>query len=253
VGIIATTTQDLTTAREFLEKIKNGIPVENVIVNEDIDFPTSSEDRRINSKLKVNDCTFMGRVNLSLIFEQEVDFSGSVFFREVSFYKSHFDNFLCFSKRHDDGFKFSKFKDSIEFMEVEFQNVDFERVEFDSDVDFRDAKFSGIFDISSARFKGIAEFDALNLYHEQPQFGEGCKIRLNDASFFRLMVHWKDIKDHIEAANPPDYSTLIKNYAELGWFDDADDCYLAYKNLFWEADYLDLYSGYVGTKKRIKK
>ena len=244
------TNREIITASELIEKIKSGEPIKNVIIEGDVEYKRSDEVYRIDSKIEVNDCIFKGRVTISLTFGDEVDFSGSIFCREVSFYKSHFEGPVYFSKRHADGFKFAEFKNVVGFREANFRYVDLERVRFENDVDFQEARFFGIVDISRAFFGGVVKFDTVHL--DIMQFNPRCKIRLNDALFRRLRVHWNHIEEYIEGANPSDYSALIKNYTELGWFEDADACYLAYKDLFWESDCLKLLTRYLGMKRIIK-
>lgn len=240
--------QNRMNAKDFLENIKNGKLVKNAIINEDID---SSHDRIIDHEINVIDCIFKGRLNLSHTFKKNVDFSGSVFCKEVSFYRSHFEGTLHFSNRHDNEFKFAIFKGPVEFRDAEFKYVDLERVKFEDDVDFQEARFFGIVNFNSAVFKGMVEFNTKNLGYKQ--FDQGCKIRLNNANFHIFKVHWRDIKKYIDAASPSVYGALVKNYTDIGWFDDADDCFFAYKGLFLDRDYLNLYRLYVNKKSKIKK
>jgi hypothetical protein len=57
-------------------------------------------------------------------------------------------------------------------------------------------------------------------------------------AFHRLHAHWNDIKDYLESPEPSDLNSLVENYKELGWFEDADNCYLEYKKLIIYTDYL---------------
>jgi len=143
-------------------------------------------------------------------------------------------------------------------MDSQFQSLDFERVRFDGDVYFRGSQFEGILDINSAYFKNNIEFDTINT--GRAQFKQGCKIRLNDANFHRLMIHWNDLKSYLEAEDPSDLNALVKNYGNLGWFDDADNCYLAYKKKLIYNDYLifltpisNFKSRYINSKKFVFK
>lgn len=117
-------------------------------------------------------------------------------------------------------------------------------------MDFQEAHFLGILDMHSTHFGRTVKFDTITLNQNRPQFDKKCKIRINDASFHWLEVHWRDIEDHIEAANPSDYGALIKNYTELGWFGDADECFLAYKNSLLESFELKIFSIYLSVVKR---
>lgn len=107
---------------EALKRIVEGTPIENCIINEDLEYPLDSE-RSIKFDVKIHNCifkgdvrlesiNFMGKVNISQatfcqklslsdscfnksanfsrIFKGEVDFSGAKFNREASFSNSHF-------------------------------------------------------------------------------------------------------------------------------------------------------------------
>jgi len=255
-------------AEEALKRIVEGTPIENCIIEEDLEYPLDSE-RSIKFDVKIHNCIFkgdvrleslifMGKVNISQvtfcqklslsgscfkksanfsrIFKGEVDFSGAIFDREVSFSNSHFKDAVFFSRRVDDEFRRAIFKESAEFINSQFEYTDFERVIFNGDVYFLQSQFNGILDISSANFDKGVEFDTVK---HKSQFKKNCKIKLNGAKFHnRLEVQWNDIKNYLEAQNASDLSALVKNYSELGWFDDADNCYLAYKKQLIHNDYL---------------
>jgi hypothetical protein len=60
------------------------------------------------------------------------------------------------------------------------------------------------------------------------------KIRLNlvGAKFDLLELTWKFIKEyHIDSLDDATNLAFIKNYKNIGWYDDADDCYYDYR--FW--------------------
>jgi hypothetical protein len=44
----------------------------------------------------------------------------------------------------------------------------------------------------------------------------------------RLLIHWKSIKEHLKYDSAT-YLLLIKNFRNLGFFEDADACYYQYR------------------------
>lgn len=55
-----------------------------------------------------------------------------------------------------------------------------------------------------------------------------CQLHLDYSDFFRLEFPWKSIKDKL-CYNGPTYLALIKNYNNLEWFEDADNCLYQYR------------------------
>ena len=56
------------------------------------------------------------------------------------------------------------------------------------------------------------------------------QISLRYPDLNQLFVHWDSIKDHIQYDGST-YLALIKNYNNLDWFEDADQCYYEYRKL----------------------
>jgi len=67
-------------ARDVLRKIREGIPIENAIVIEDIIY--FDDPNLINHDVKISNCIFKGNVRLeALIFKGKVNISHSFFVR----------------------------------------------------------------------------------------------------------------------------------------------------------------------------
>ena len=73
------------------------------------------------------------------------------------------------------------------------------------------------------------------------KYNENSEITLRESSFQNLKVPWKLIENRLIYSTEISssemlidkltYLNLIKNFNEIGWFDDADSCYFAYKKL----------------------
>ena len=66
-------------------------------------------------------------------------------------------------------------------------------------------------------------------------FDNESSITLNGSHFDLMIISWDALKNHLFVEPEMDviYLSLIKNFKELGWWNDADDCsfqYSLYKN-----------------------
>ena len=98
--------------------------------------------------------------------------------------------------------------------------------------DFRGAKFTGGYanfwrakfaggnaDFLGAEFGGYANFLGAEFDKE---------LTFNDLKFDRLYITWESIKDKL-VYNGPAYLALVKNFKVIEQFNDADNCYYAYR------------------------
>ena len=54
-------------------------------------------------------------------------------------------------------------------------------------------------------------------------------MRVSSAQhFFHLTSEQRELKNHLNY-NESFYIALIKNYRDMGWFTEADDCYYTYR------------------------
>ena len=121
------------------------------------------------------------------------------------------------------------------FVGAEFAggNADFVGAEFaGGNADFRGAKFTGGYanfwrakfaggnaDFLGAEFGGYANFLGAEFDKE---------LTFNDLKFDRLYITWESIKDKL-VYNGPAYLALVKNFKVIEQFNDADNCYYAYR------------------------
>lgn len=208
------------------------------------------------------------------IFNEWTYFNGAQFNRYANFMSSKFD------KRAD--FKYIWFQDSIEFQEAVFEgDARFWDTKFDKDVKFMNVKFGQDAEFWGARFGGDVNFAGTNFaryayFNDNPSsrltrakfnkslildnaiiykmwldkvdFCEESRISLNNSDFNQLTVRWDAIKDHL-IYDGAAYLALIKNFKNLEYFVDADDCYYQYRwnsqsrKSWWEwSKYVDILS-----------
>jgi hypothetical protein len=148
-------------------------------------------------------------------FKGNADFAGTQFVRDVIFRSSHFYGGSSFGLASFGGF--------ADFANVTFENTAFFAVaKFDDNAHFLDAKFNKDLVLESARI--------YNMQLDNATFGKNSTISLKDADFTRLVVPWSTIRDRLEF-NGAAYLALVKNYKNLEWFNDADDCYYEYRQI----------------------
>jgi len=148
------------------------------------------------------------------------------------------------------------FAGNATFVGTQFSgNVVFREARFGKDAYFGLANFEGFSDFTASRFEGLAIFavtkfadnarfldssfdgqlvlESARIYSMQldgATFGPKATITLKDADFTRLMARWNAIKDRL-VYDPTAYLALVKNYRNLEWRTDANDCYYRYRRL----------------------
>jgi uncharacterized protein YjbI with pentapeptide repeats len=181
----------------------------------------------------------------------ESQFKGSADFSNCSFgqvnfinaYFGEFANFECTSYRSPAifaganfqnlaNFASSRFDDEASFLLTQFNAAaHFGSVDFQGDALFGLAKFEGLAQFEGSRFGGDLNLIGSQLHNvklESVTLEKSTMIELRDAEFFRLEVPWKVLSGHLQYDGPA-YIALVKNYRELEWFDDANDCYYRYR------------------------
>jgi S-layer protein (TIGR01567 family) len=174
-------------------------------------------DSQFNGIADFRDSKFKGEVYFGDLTNK---YNGSRFIGDASFNDSQFNGFTNFS-----GSRFKKiayFIDSLfngytEFWHTQFDDItDFKWATFDYDAMFSDSVFQGNTSFNSCQFK-----DA---------FFERAKLNILDLSGTKygiLKVRWNNISELVydDAA----YMSLIQNFKNLGYFEDADNCYYKFR------------------------
>lgn len=178
-------------------------------------------------------------------FSRTADFS-EVRFSNVSFLESKFAEHTAFGYARFNGntvfagtdfgsdaiFRSSIFKGNSQFGLAKFDGLgDFSDVNFQCMAIFLGTKFADNVYFTNARFDRDLILEGSRIYSMQldnATFGESSKINLKDADFNRFVVRWNTIKDRL-IFDGAAYQALAKNYKNLEWFDDADECYYQYR------------------------
>ena len=117
-------------------------------------------------------------------------------------------------------FRDAIFQGSVNFGGTNFTgSASFIGANFSARADFGRSKFSGYADFLGAEFGGYANFLGAEFDKE---------LTFNDLKFDRLYITWESIKDKL-VYNGPAYLALVKNFKVIEQFNDADNCYYAYR------------------------
>lgn len=223
-----------------------------------IDSPLSIVDSEINSDIYFNGSIFYRAVSFeNTKFNGIARFDGATFNDYANFGESVFDEPASFSEakfRDSANFWSSRFNGSTTFKKSEFlAPVDFHRSEFQDiaifnfanfggyEINFENSNFNGIADFRQAEFDGNAIFVGA-IFKEGADFtgsrfnlsSDFLGSRFDKALFFRkikfndLNIDWSSIHNRL-ISDEPGYILLIRNFKDLGQFDDADNCYYEYR------------------------
>ncbi len=200
---------------------------------------------------------------LQSIFDKDVDFNFAQFSRLASFWNVDFNNV---------SFLETQFGGHTTFLNARFHgNATFAATRFNSDVVFRSAQFLKGSTFGLASFAGFADFANVQFYEtafyavsrfsdnayfvgaifdkdlilegarlysmelDNITFGKATKINLNGTDYIKFTAHWNAIENNIYF-NGAAYLALVKNYKNLNWFEDADDCYFQYRKISQEQE-----------------
>lgn len=199
-------------------------------------------------------------------FTRESEFAASYFGADVNFMRSHFCRGANFNGSHFEGktyFLASRFDEDTYFSDITFNDLtlfnrcvfgdyagfakcrfkianfngssfrgyaEFKDSQFNGDASFVASKFSDRSNFESASFSGSlaidnSEIHSMNLF---ATFNKGSSLSLKHSQFYRLEVNWRDIRDKLDYDGSA-YLALVKNYNDLEWFEDADNCYQKYR------------------------
>ncbi len=150
-----------------------------------------------------------------VLFGGDAIFAATNFGNNVVFRSSQFTNAATFGLASFGGF------------------ADFGGTTFDEEAFFGVAKFADNGYFVDAVFKKDLILEGARIYSMQldnATFGDATMINLKDADFGRFVVRWSILKDRL-VFNGAAYQALVRNYKNLEWFDDADDCYYQYRRI----------------------
>ena len=132
------------------------------------------------------------------------DFRECQFEKDVTFRGSRFNGFALFDE--------ANFLGNAYFGEAQFDGF----ISF-----FENTVFNRIVEFERTQFKGDAYFDGA-------MFGKGSKLNLNRAKFGRFYINWRSIEESL-VYDGAAYLALVKNYRDLERYEEANECYYAYR------------------------
>ncbi len=170
------------------------------------------------------------------VFEGAASFRGAKFRGSANFWNSKFNSTAIFTKsQFQEGmvdFHRSEFQDLAIFNFANFggYEINFENSIFGGTADFRQARFNGDAIFLGSSFKDDADFGGSQFNSSSNFLGSRFdkslyfhKIRFKNLDINWDSIHYKLISDE------PGYISLIRNFKDLGQFDDADNCYYEYR------------------------
>jgi hypothetical protein len=185
----------------------------NTWFNKDVCFSNVAFDNRVN----FSDSRFDGDVAfVETYFNSPTTFLDAKFNGEVHFTLSQFNKNVIFSSSN---FGLSYFNKYTEFSKAQFnESALFDNIHFANTADFRDAEFNELLSLESSQFLADALF-------QNASFRDG--ICLTRTKYSKIFISFDSIKDGL-VYDPAAYQLLIKNYNDLGFFDDANNCYFQF-------------------------
>ena len=187
---------------------------------------------QFSETISFDEAQFLGYAGFSGVqFLGDSSFSNSEFRAKADFNGSKFSSYANFIRTHffsEASFRETKFLARTHFMGTQFSDETvFDQVKFFKTANFLRSKFQG-----SSSFQGC-------YYHNHIYFGDVT-------GFSNMQMEWeydpekfraekeednaklRGLKNHIYY-NETFYIALIKNYRDMGWFKEADDCYYTYR------------------------
>jgi len=256
-------------ARRILNMIRNGDPVrcdhKIILGNLDIgklDLPVEDGKTLITSIIEIKDSQIYGDINFANAlfkndFKTSVDFTKTIFHGRVNFHCTSFCDGADFidvefhnkanfedSKFYSAVFTEAKFYEYADFSKAKFYEIaifdgiqfhnyaNFVKACFKIVASFRWAFFGDYANFGSARFEKKANFDRTR-FRDDVDFRKtvfDADLSLNESNFERFHTRWDIIKDHLNYDGAV-YLSLIKNFKDLEFFEDADNCYYQYRCL----------------------
>lgn len=179
-----------------------------------------------------NKTHFLGRAYFRLThFSGLADFGGAQFSEETYFSGIQFlgdTNFVNAQFLKNAQFEKSKFYGEADFSKVLFSGeADFGGVQFSNSTFFRDSKFRDLSDFKKCRYHRRTFFDNVTGFSNMQIEWEYSSDR-SDHDTAEKNIKRRELKYHLKY-NETFYIALIKNYRDMGWFQEADDCFYTYR------------------------
>lgn len=169
------------------------------------------------------------------LFGGTASFSSAAFSGTASFIDVEFCGLSQFSAvrfRGDAVFDQAKFDDDASFNSTYFEGKAlFKAALFSEDARFMGSRFMDAADLSGSEFRKNLILESARIYTMRllnAIFTAGSHVYLHRSDFSELEVQWASIKNRL-IYDGAVYLSLIKNFKNMEWFEDADDCYYQYR------------------------
>jgi hypothetical protein len=190
---------------------------------------------RFNGTAYFTDAGFNGPADFTAArFNRTADFYGAEFNSTANFRVAGFNSYANFrvagfnsyANFVDTGFNRSAdfrragFNDNAYFINTTFNFTDFSGGQFDKEAHFEGADFIDKTSFKNALFKEDALFE--NAVFED-------ELTLTRTRYSKLFIRWHSIEKGGLVYDDAAYMSLMKNFKDLGYYEDYDGCYLAYR------------------------
>jgi len=156
-------------------------------------------------------------------FNGDADFRYSNFnFQYVEFYNSKFNGLANFWHSSFNGkaeFVYSNFNGGADFASSNFNGPAWFIMSVFSLSNFNDANFNNITGFNDSQFVGEAIFD-------NAKFSK--TLYLTRTRYDKIYIRWYNINGGL-GYDDATYMSLLKNFKDLGYFEDYDSCYFQYR------------------------
>ncbi|MCX6678208.1 MAG: pentapeptide repeat-containing protein [Methanothrix sp.] len=189
----------------------------------DFNASTYFSNSSFNNNAEFENSTFEGIVYYQdANFKRYAWFSNADFNGSAEFEDATFDDAAWFLKadfRGNANFPDAIFDGRVSFRGTRFNITDFSATQFNEATQFDDSKFNGIASFNGSRFKGDALFENTTFHGE---------LSLTKTRYDKLFIRWHNIKSGINYDDTA-YLSLMKNFKDLGYYEDYDSCYFQYR------------------------
>ncbi len=145
------------------------------------------------------------------------DFNGTAMFEDASFNSTAWFQEANF--RGNASFIDTIFNNGASFRGSRFNIADFSAAQFNEATQFDDSEFNGEASFNGSRFKGDALFEDATFRRE---------LALTKTRYEKLFIRWNNIEGGL-VYDDTAYLSLMKNFKDLGYYEDYDSCYFQYR------------------------
>lgn len=180
-------------------------------------------DAVFNSQVSFSEARFNGVTYFCrAVYNGKVHFMNTVFnvtseFGSARFMKNAFFEGAIF--KGDANIWIAEFNGYAIFADARFNNAYFVGSQFNKEAHFERAQFAGKTSFSDVSFKEDALFDNADF---------NGKLSLTQARYNKMYIRWYNITNGL-VYDDAAYMSLMKNFKDLGYYEDYDSCYFQYR------------------------